>query len=245
MVTVPPPLPCSDASEPRYVLNLITGEAWPARCQRNSCAHCLPINARRRALAMTFMEPQRMIRISLCAPSGDPDPLATARIRIKRVRQALLRQGVESGQWSWTLEVNPSGTGYHAHVLQHGSFIPQDALQTACLKAGAGFPYINAIRRSASRTARYGLKAFGAAGYGLKTYRAQETASDALAINHGRLEHHTPRFFNIDGEKCAVRDAEKAAIQAMYPHHIDRYIVCTRRAAEYYSTPEGRRYMPR
>lgn len=186
-----------------------------------------------------------MIRLSLVADRGDPDPLSTARTRIKRLRQALKRAGVPSGEWSWTLEVNPAGTGYHAHAVQHGSYISQPALQEACLRAGAGFPYINTIRGSASRTSRYGLKAFGAAGYGLKGYRQSDNAFEALDMNHGRLEHHTPGFFNVDGSKVRVRQAERLAVEEVYGPPLDSFIVVPADVARYYLSEEGRQYLPR
>jgi hypothetical protein len=186
-----------------------------------------------------------MIRISLAADRGVADPLDQARTRIKRCRQALDRMGVPAGEWSWTLEVNPAGTGYHAHALQHGPYVPQAALQEACLRAGAGLPYVNAIRARPSRTARYGMKAFGAAGYGLKTFRAESEALEALALNHGRVEHHSPGFFRIDGDQSGVRDVESAAIKEFWPGEADSYLVCDRKAAIYYTSREGSRYLPR
>lgn len=244
MVTTLPPHTCGQA-EPRYVIDLRTKAIYPARCRANKCKTCLPINARRRALAMTLARPERMIRLSLVAERGDADPLDTARTRIKRLRQALRRLKVASGEWSWTLEVNPAGTGYHAHAVQHGSYIPQPALQEGCARAGCGIPYINTIRSRADRTARYGLKAFGATGYGLKTYRQSDGAMDALKLNHGRLEHHTKEFFTIDGVKCGVREAETLAIRALYGDPLDSYIIVTADVARFYLSPEGRHLMPR
>lgn len=239
------PEPVCGVSDPRYVIDLDTLHVWPARCRRNKCEHCLPINARRRALAMTWMRPQRMIRLSLVAPAGASDPLGVARIRVKRCRQALTRLGVNPGQWCWTMEVNPAGTGYHAHVLQRGGYIDQRILQSAAQRAGAGIPYINVIRKTADRTARYGLKSFGAAGYGLKTFRAEQDSRQALELNHGRLEHHTPGFFQINDEKAGVRDVERQAIEELYPRGNTSYIVCDRKTAEYYLSPSGRNWRPR
>lgn len=210
-VTGLPPLTCKDAPA-LYVVDLERGAAWQQRCRRNTCGHCVRLNARRRALAITVSGPQRMIRLSSVAAAGDADPMATARTRIKRMRQALVRMGIPAGEWCWTLERNPKGTGYHAHAVQRGSYVPQEGLQTACERAGAGIPYINVIRGTPTATARYGLKGFGAAGYGLKTFGASEELDQALAINHGRLEHHTPGFFHINGEKARVREVESHGI---------------------------------
>lgn len=244
MVTDIPPAMCGLA-DPLYIIDLESQRAFPLRCKRNKCAFCLPINARRRALAMTRTRPRRMIRLSLVADRGEADPLSTARTRIKRVRQALKRLGVPSGEWCWTLEVNPAGTGYHAHAVQHGPFIDQRQLQEACVRGGAGIPYINEIKSQPSLTSRYGLKAFGASGYGLKTYRESDTAGEALKLNHGRVEHHTPGFFVIDGEKKTPREAESIAVRELYGDGFTSYIIVPRKIAAYYMSPTGRRELPR
>jgi len=244
MVTELPESNCGIA-DPYYVIDLRSQQAYPLRCRKNRCDYCLPINARRRALAMTRTRPRRMIRLSLAAERGDSDPLTTARTRIKRLRQALKRLGVPCGEWSWTLEVNPAGTGYHAHAIQHGPFIEQAALQEACLRAALGIPYINEIKSKPAQTSRYGLKAFGATGYGLKAYRDHGNARSALDLNHGRVEHHTPGFFVIDGVKMSPRQAESVAIKELYGEGLDSYIIVPRDVARYLTSPSGRVYMPR
>lgn len=143
------------------------------------------------------------------------------------------------GEWSWTLEQNPERTGYHAHVVQHGPFIPQAALQVACHKAKAGIPYVNAIKRTPGQSARYGLKGFGADGYGLKAFRADADAQFALYINHNRLEHHSKAFFRIDGNKTPVKEVEREAIRRLFPASGTDYIVCSSDEALRYLTPQG------
>lgn len=217
MVTAKRPEKCPRARD-RFLVDLVSGEAVPDRCRSSQCLYCLPINARRRALAITLTCPVRMIRLSLLADARDDNPCRTALVRIKRTRQALKRMGLAPGEWSYTLERNPKGTGYHAHCLQTGGYIEQAKLQEACERAGAGFPHINSITRQGVWTSRYGLKGFGADGYGLKTFRPQGNPAEALRINNGRLEHHTRGFFNYDGEILKVRDMERLAIAAVNQH---------------------------
>ncbi len=193
-------------------MELYSGQTYPDRCRTAKCAFCLPLNARRRCLAITLAKPTRMIRISLVGDRHDSDPCKTALIRIKRTRQALRRMGYEPGEWCYTMERNPKSTGYHAHCLQSGPYIVQDALQTACERGGAGIPFINAIKREGVWTSRYGLKGFGADGYGLKTFRPNGDSADALRINNGRMEHHTRGFYGYEGEVLKVRDMERLAI---------------------------------
>lgn len=214
MVTAERPESCPRARD-RVVVELHSGQVFPDRCRSSQCRFCLPLNARRRCLAITLAAPTRMIRLSLVAERGDSDPCRTALIRIKRIRQALKRMGVNPGEWCYTLEKNPKGTGYHAHCLQSGVYVPQDLLQTACQRARAGIPYINAIKRQGVWTSRYGLKGFGADGYGLKGFRPNGDPAEAMRINNGRLEHHTRGFYSFDGEVLRVRDMERAAIATM------------------------------
>ena len=233
-VTAARPLSCPRARD-RVVVELHSGSVLPDRCATNGCPFCLPLNARRRTLAITLAQPQRMIRLSWVANSGDETPCDTASIRIKRIRQALKRMNVPAGEWCWTIEQNPKETGFHAHCLQTGPYLPQDLLQTACKRAKAGQPYINAIRRTNAWASRYGLKGFGADGYGLKTFRPQGNPTEALRINNGKLEHHTTGFFKVDGEVLTVKEMESLAIgtlnadkpvafMGMHPSQVDRVL---------------------
>jgi hypothetical protein len=197
------------------VLELYSGQAFPDRCRRLRCAFCLPLNARRRTLAITLARPVRMIRLSLVADAQDQSVCDTALIRVKRVKQALKRKGINPGEWCFTIEKNPKGTGYHAHCLQTGGYIAQRALQAACTSAGAGFPDIRAIKREGIWTSRYGLKGFGADGYGLKTFRPNGDPAEALRLNNGRLEHHSRGFYSFDGEVLPVKQMERAAVATL------------------------------
>jgi len=197
------------------VLELFSGTTYPDRCRASSCAVCLPLNARRRTLAITFARPERMIRLSLAADQGDESPGTTALTRIKRIRQALRRKNVDPGEWCFTLEQNPKETGFHVHCLQRGPYLAQSTLQTACVQAKAGWPDIRAIKRQGPWTSQYGLKGFGADGYGLKQFRPNADPMYALRINNGRVEHHSRGFFHINDIGVRVRLAERAAVREL------------------------------
>lgn len=199
----------------RVTVELYTGMVYPDRCRASQCPFCLPLNARRRCLAITYAEPQRMIRLSVLASESDGNPCDTALTRVGLIRRNLKRMGLEPGEWTFTIEPNPKGTGYHAHCLQRGRSIPQAELQESCARAGAGIPYINAIARKGIWTSRYGLKGFGADGYGLKAFRPNGDSREALRINNGRMEHHSRGFFAIEGEVMRVRDMEREALVAL------------------------------
>lgn len=216
---------CPYASN-RVVVELYSGAVYPDRCRSSRCAYCLPLNARRRCLAITLAGPTRMIRLSLLADNGDKNPCSTALTRVALIRRNLKRMGLEPGEWCFTIERNPKSTGYHAHCLQRGSSIPQASLQNACIRANAGIPYINSIKREGIWTSRYGLKGFGADGYGLKTFRSNGDPRDALRINNGRVEHHSRAFFQTDGIVMRVREMERAAIVAMNGLMRTAYVGC-------------------
>lgn len=210
----------------RVVIELYSGSVYPDRCRTSQCAYCLPLNARRRCLAITYAGPQRMIRLSLMASESDKSPCSTALGRIGLIRRNLKRMGRDPGEWTFTIEPNPKGTGYHAHCLQRGPSIPQAELQESCARSGAGIPYINTIKREGVWTSRYGLKGFGADGYGLKAFRPNGDTREALRINNGRMEHHSRAFFAIEGDALRVRDMERAAIAAMNAEKRLAYIGC-------------------
>lgn len=215
----------------RLTLELHTGEVYPDRCRSSRCPYCLPLNARRRCLAITLARPTRMIRLSLVADEGADSPCTTALQRVKLIRRNLKRFGRHPGEWTFTIERNPEETGFHAHCLQRGTFIPQAELQEACLRSGAGLPHINAIEREGQWTSRYGLKGFGADGYGLKSFRPNADSREALRINNGRLEHHSRGFFAIDGEVLRVRDMEREAIAALNGQSRVAYVNVTQQSA--------------
>jgi hypothetical protein len=212
-------------------MELYSGEVWPDRCRTNQCLYCLPFQARRRCLAITLAQPTRMITLTLMAREGDDQVCDTARARMKLIRRNLKRLGRHPGEWTWTIERNPKETGYHAHALQRGSFIPQDELQDACKSAGAGIPDIRYIHREGIWTSRYGLKGFGADGYGLKSFRANGNPRDALALNNGKLEHHSTEFFALDGVTLKVRDMEREAVAALNGQRRMAYVSVTQQRA--------------
>lgn len=136
-------------SSGRVIVELISGQVYPDRCRASHCAFCLPLNARRRCLAITYAQPTRMVRLSLVADADDESPCSTARTRIGLISRNLKRLGYEPGEWTWTIEQNPKETGYHVHMLQRGPSIPQRKLQEAAKRAGAGIPWIKRIERQA------------------------------------------------------------------------------------------------
>lgn len=189
-----------------------SGEIVPARCGRNRCGYCLPLNARRRALAMAWVGCDRSITITNLADATDPDPWPTARRRYNRVREYLLRQSIDPGAWGVFIERGSRSGMVHAHVAQRGSeAVPKAALQEAAHRAGAGWTRIERIR-SRSDFSSYVGKGFST--YVGKGFSAPN-AHDALSLNGGRLGHFSRGFFrSASGATLAVREAEKQAAAA-------------------------------
>lgn len=221
------------------VLDVLTRSVFPARCRLNGCPLCLPVNARRRMAAIVAAGAERLMTLTLAAEIDDETPVVTARIRMKRLRQAMGRKGLQCGEWTWTLEKNPENTGYHAHCVQRGAYIPQQ--QLAECAAQAGFGRVADIRKVKSKKdgSWYVLKGFNVPGYMTKGYMARENAMEALAFNGNRIERHTREFFWINGIKMGVRDAERHALSLRPEHHPGRYWVGRPEAIERLLSADG------
>jgi len=175
------------------LVNTVTGEVKPARCKRLKCPFCVVLEAQSVALAIGLARPERLVRFSLIG-----DTWAERRARFKRVRFNIRNAG-----FSWNdcyhVERNPRGTGYHAHLWQHGDYVPQRDLQRMCLREGMGYPDIRQVQEL-GRSTSYGLKA--ALGYGMKGVESS-TGEQYLALNGGRLVHASRGFWR-DGEGRAI-----------------------------------------
>ena len=190
----------------QWLENVDTGEVHPARCKSNKCGYCLRLNALRRAAAIAYARPTRAFLLTLVGEDWQ-----TIRVRMKRLRENLLRVGVDVGEWCWHVEPNPEGTGHHVHGWQHGpSKLPQAVLSDCAARAGmGGVVFVNKIKAEMG-AGKYGLKGVLAAGYGLKG--VEDEASRYMAENGGRLSHATRGFFRDDeGRPIAVRQAERRA----------------------------------
>jgi hypothetical protein len=232
-----PAHPCS-TDRPRFREDLDTGEIVAQRCGRNGCPYCLPKNGWVRAVTLAATKPQRVFRISRVADEDSADPWQCARDRIKKTRRNLKRLGFEPGYWSYTVEHNPKGTGYHAHGLQRGPSIPnrhdRQLFSLASQRAGAGWAWIKSIRQWAAEhpslvgdPAEYQLKA--------AIYQMKDSASQILALNGGAVEHHTPGFMVIEGVDLSsdIRAAQRAALRLHFPSDTHRFA--------YFQIENGRR----
>lgn len=98
--------------------------------------------------------------------------------------------GFEMG---WAVERNPRQTGYHAHGIQHGPYVPQRYLQE---RWGGRIVDIRALRQPAAGV--YAMKAaVSVAGYLVKNGSEDfEGLEEHLAVNGGRAAHFTRGFLH-------------------------------------------------
>lgn len=185
-----------------------TGQVRPARCGRNRCAFCLTINARRRAAAIAYAEPER--EITLTQVGND---WATVRSRVNKIAE-LLRRKDYTVLMDWHVEANPKGTGHHVHVWQKGSRVPQSVLSDVAARSGAGSVVHISRLRNVAGASTYGLKGLAPARYGLK---GTVNGPEYLTLNGGRLSHHSRGFYvSPSGATIGVRQAEGLGLRALY-----------------------------
>ncbi len=188
----------------------VTGLASPARCGRNACGFCIVGNARRRAAAIAYAQPEREITLTQVGRDWK-----TVLHTVNKLFELVRREGIHTQQ-DFHVEVDPNGQGqHHCHAWQKGDPIPKRVLTDLAVRAGAGkITHISRIRDT-QQASNYGLKGLQAARYGLKG-----TISDPavyLAANGGRLSHHSRRFYlSESGESIGVRQAERLGMAALH-----------------------------
>jgi len=232
-----PPHPCGPGNG--WFIDRPRRRQFPARCKKLTCDYCLPREAAIRQLILAESMPSRVWSETLVADAGDPDPWQTARHRINKLFE-LYRRVRPLGEASYVIEMNPAGTGYHMHAIQHGPFIDIATLASVRARAHVGLQgqdlHIVGDRHDA---AGYGLKGFSVAGYSLKGFTAQEGRREALRINGGRLEHHTRGFIRVAGKSVTMRAAREAAMRKKYgPPSPDVYWSKSRMGDWVYDAPE-------
>lgn len=170
---------------------------FPASCDRYMCEVCGPRKARQKAALMTWAARQakraRLVTLTHL-PTDDDGALDWQRARAQ-VRDWLyrVRQDYAGFEMGWAIERNPRGTGYHAHGLQHGPYVPQAVLQE---RWGGRIVDIRALRQPAAGV--YAIKeAVRVAGYTVKGGTENfDGLQKHLAINGHRAAHFTRGFLH-------------------------------------------------
>lgn len=167
-------------------VDLTTGEiAWRPTCKSARCRRCSrQVSAQTFALARRALAPikrTRFITLTLC-----PDDYQERREAVKVWHRRLRREGYAME----TLHVYEEGkqTGMlHAHVVQHGDFIPKDVLT-------ASWPYGSTFIAGAREATDYLAK--GVLRYVAKGLDGDGEAIEAhMNLNGGRAAHWSRGFF--------------------------------------------------
>jgi hypothetical protein len=111
---------------PKKPLDLVALEKpdlrFPASCDAYRCDICGPRKARQAGAVMTWAA-RKVHRRRLVTLTALPDDFQTARGQVRDFARRLRSDGY-TWEWAWAIEANPRGTGYHAHGLQHGDYVP-------------------------------------------------------------------------------------------------------------------------
>ena len=181
-----------------------TGQVIPVKCKASFCGWCGPLRAREVAGAIGLAEPERLVRFS-----GMRATWAENQWRVEEVVREIRAAGYVF-EYCLHCEWNPKETGFHGHLYQIGSFVPQAFIQSSCLRHGLGYPDIRKFRSRGGPGEAYGLKLAGL-DYGLKLSKREEALDRYLDLNGGRLSHQSRRFFrNLEGERCGLTEARAA-----------------------------------
>lgn len=188
------------------MINAETGETRPMRCQRNGCPDCIGVNAWRRSLAVRYVEPTHELTVTTTDLHGAAEPWPEVQDRLRVLRQAAKRDGVDLGAFGTYLEQGSRSGMTHAHiVVKDGHRLDFDWLRRRLVSAGFGQRFTYSAIKSDAEFSAYVGKGFAA--YAVKGYRAD--ADDALRLNGGRVGHFSRGFFP-DG----VRRAEVESLAA-------------------------------
>jgi hypothetical protein len=185
------------------VVNLGTGERFPAACGVYRCSRCGPIKAYGYGQLAAASRPERFVTLTL---AGDrwPDVRAHMRVFVEAVRRLHY-------EWQafWAVEENPLHTGHHIHALQHGGYVPQAVLQD-CWGAIVHIEAISAVLEQQGQVSRYVIKGTGAANYVTKGSSSDLGAH--LARNGGRTAHWSRGYMRLANDDPVAAYALRAAL---------------------------------
>lgn len=192
----------------RIMVNRLTGETRPMRCQRNGCPDCIGTNSWRRSLAVQYVEPTHELTLTTTDLHNTANPWPQVQDRLRVLRQAAKRDHVDLGGFGTFVEQGSAHGMTHAHiVVKDGHRLDFDWLRHRIQTAGFAGRFTYSQIKNESGFASYVGKGF--AGYAVKGYSAD--AEDALRLNAGRVGHFSRGFFP-DG----VRRAEVQSLAAFH-----------------------------
>lgn len=151
--------------------------------------------------AASFLGAERFVTLT-----GLGETWQTRRGRVKRLVHELHARG-STITLVWTVEANPRATGYHAHGLAGGDYVPQKRWSRACDAVGLG--RVMWIEKAKSDAA--GNYATKAALYSVKLADGgPEMYREWLQNNGGRGVHWSRRAFGPGGFPAAKAEYLRA-----------------------------------
>lgn len=135
----------------------------------------------------------RLVTLTLLPTTDDGDlDWQRARWQVRNLVRSV-RSDYPGWEMAWAVERNPKGTGFHAHGVQHGPYVPQGYLQE---RWGGRRVDIRAIRRPEAGV--YAMKAaVRVCGYTVKKGTENfDGLTEHLRINGHRAAHFTRGFLH-------------------------------------------------
>lgn len=153
----------------------------PRPCGTYRCSVCRAAKIRER-LRVLVWGAARANRVRLVTLTQLPSDWQKARGQVRDLVRRLRAE--RKLEWGWSIEANPKGTGYHAHAIQWGDYLPQSWLQR---KWGSRICHIMEVNKGA---AGYLTKCAAVCGYLTKSME------EHLLVNGGRAVHLTRGFLH-------------------------------------------------
>lgn len=196
------------------LVNRETGETRPLRCRRNGCPDCIGPNSWRRSLAVQHVAPTHELTLTTTDLHGTDEPWPEVQNRLRVLRQAAKRDGIDLGQFATFVEQGSTHGMTHAHiVVKDGQRLDFDWFRSRAQSAGFAGRFTYSRIKSAAGFASYVGKGF--AGYAVKGY--SDDAEDALRLNGGRVGHFSRGFFPDGVRRAEVQSLARLHEQAGTP----------------------------
>lgn len=172
-----------------------TGELTrPVSCESIWCERCRLQLARKRIAPILHRAGEsghvRLLTLTKL-PTAHDEPLrldwARTRDQVRDFRRRVQADGYQF-EWSWAVEPNPRGTGYHLHALCTGDYLPQRLLAD---RWGGRRVDIRLLR---DHRGSYAHKRASAPGYAFKHSASSRRLTSHLALNGARVQHRSRAY---------------------------------------------------
>src|SRR5665647_209768 len=168
-----------------------TGEIDGLRCRRNDCLYCVRGKVARMKRAIRFTRPTALLTFTALSADHKVNQL-----RINRLAKYLRRDHLDIA-WVWASELNPRGTGVHAHAWSRGDVPAARTLNAKAALVGVGHCDVEPVTHG--RDLSYIAKMAAWNEESLRAYRALNGSE----LVHGRAFWRDP----ISGKGLRMPDA--------------------------------------